>query len=304
MAGPGARKPLYLNPFYVLVVLAGVAFVVTALGWLVASVIQEKARNPGGGVPGRGSLAIAAWFDRWSTTALTVELAVMIVGGGLAMAADRWFTRGDRRLEVESDARVGYGPREGVMHTVARPGPMSKTDVAREVMQPGRRSSGHRLYYVDAAGEISDKEFDKLLKRLEAIEAAHPELVTSDGPTCRVGGQPLAEFVTVGLRRADALDRQHVRLRRGPRVDARVRRGLTVGRDRPLCPVELRVGSASPSLLALRQDGPCPPPQGHPRRRRAAVTNHEQPADGPGIQPLADAPSPSVSARRSAARST
>jgi hypothetical protein len=99
MADPaGAKKPLYPNPFYVLVVLAGVAFVVTAMGWLVAPMIQEKARNPGGGVaPGAGSLAIAAWFDAWSTTALTAELAVMIVAGGLAMAADRWFTRRNDR---------------------------------------------------------------------------------------------------------------------------------------------------------------------------------------------------------------
>jgi hypothetical protein len=94
MADPsgGRRKPLYPNPFYVLVVLAGVAFVVTALGWLVAPAIQEKARA-GGVAPGSASLAMAAWFDHWSVTALTVELVVMIVAGGLAMVADRWFTR-------------------------------------------------------------------------------------------------------------------------------------------------------------------------------------------------------------------
>lgn len=96
MAGPDGKKPPYPNPFYVLVVLAGVAFVVTSLGWLAAPMIQAKARNPGGGaVPGPGSLAMAAWFDRWSTTALTIELVVMIAAGGLAMASDRWF-RGDR----------------------------------------------------------------------------------------------------------------------------------------------------------------------------------------------------------------
>jgi hypothetical protein len=95
MAAP-ARKPLYPNPFYVLVVLAGVAFVVTAMGWLVAPMIQQKARNPGGGAaPGAGSLAVAAWFDRWSPTAITIELVVLIVSGGLAMLADRWF-RGDK----------------------------------------------------------------------------------------------------------------------------------------------------------------------------------------------------------------
>ena len=43
------------------------------------------------------------------------------------------------------------------------------------------------LYYVEAAPEISDKQFDLLLKRLEAIEAEHPDLVTDDSPTRRVG---------------------------------------------------------------------------------------------------------------------
>ena len=55
----------------------------------------------------------------------------------------------------------------------------------------------NRLYYVEAAPEISDKEYDKLLKRLEAIEAAHPDLVTPDSPTQRVGGEPIEGFVSV-----------------------------------------------------------------------------------------------------------
>jgi hypothetical protein len=97
MADPAARKPPLPNPFYVLVVLAGAAFVVTSMGWLVAPMIQAKAKDPGGGAaPGAASLAMAAWFDRWSTTALTIELVVMIVAGGLAMAGDRWFKRDDR----------------------------------------------------------------------------------------------------------------------------------------------------------------------------------------------------------------
>jgi DNA ligase (NAD+) len=52
-------------------------------------------------------------------------------------------------------------------------------------------------YYVEAAPEISDKEFDLLLKELEALEAAHPDLVTLDSPTQRVGGEPLDEFTSV-----------------------------------------------------------------------------------------------------------
>jgi DNA ligase (NAD+) len=52
-------------------------------------------------------------------------------------------------------------------------------------------------YYVEAVPEVSDREFDELVKELEAIEAAHPEVVTPDSPTQRVGGQPLEEFATV-----------------------------------------------------------------------------------------------------------
>ncbi len=49
-------------------------------------------------------------------------------------------------------------------------------------------------YYQDARPEISDREFDDLLKELQDIEAAHPELVTPDSPTQRVGGKPIAGF--------------------------------------------------------------------------------------------------------------
>jgi DNA ligase (NAD+) len=52
------------------------------------------------------------------------------------------------------------------------------------------------LYYVVARTEISDFEFDKLLEELKKLEAAHPNLVTPDSPTQRVGGQPIDEFKT------------------------------------------------------------------------------------------------------------
>jgi DNA ligase (NAD+) len=53
------------------------------------------------------------------------------------------------------------------------------------------------LYYVEAKPKISDREFDMLLKELEDIERDHPELVTADSPTLRVGGQPIDSFRTV-----------------------------------------------------------------------------------------------------------
>ena len=52
-------------------------------------------------------------------------------------------------------------------------------------------------YYVLDAPVISDAEFDLLMRRLQEIEMAHPEWVTADSPTQRVGGQPLAGFEKV-----------------------------------------------------------------------------------------------------------
>ncbi len=54
-----------------------------------------------------------------------------------------------------------------------------------------------RRYYVENAPIISDADYDRLMKELEALEAAHPELATPDSPTQRVGGQPLKEFPAV-----------------------------------------------------------------------------------------------------------
>src|SRR2546425_11912621 len=54
----------------------------------------------------------------------------------------------------------------------------------------------HR-YYVLNDPEISDFEFDKLMRRLQELEREHPELATPDSPTQRVGGQPADEFPKV-----------------------------------------------------------------------------------------------------------
>ncbi|MBK7875946.1 MAG: NAD-dependent DNA ligase LigA [Planctomycetes bacterium] len=59
-----------------------------------------------------------------------------------------------------------------------------------------------RLYYVEGRPEVSDAEYDRLFRELKALEAAHPELVTPDSPTQRVGA-PLPEgsgFATVAHR--------------------------------------------------------------------------------------------------------
>ncbi|HEY2393435.1 MAG TPA: NAD-dependent DNA ligase LigA [Candidatus Angelobacter sp.] len=53
------------------------------------------------------------------------------------------------------------------------------------------------LYYVLDAPELPDAEFDQLMQELKRLEAAHPELITPDSPTQRVGGKPREGFVKV-----------------------------------------------------------------------------------------------------------
>jgi DNA ligase (NAD+) len=52
-------------------------------------------------------------------------------------------------------------------------------------------------YYVLDDPEITDAEYDRLFRELAGLETAHPELVTPDSPTQRVGAQPLAQFASV-----------------------------------------------------------------------------------------------------------
>ena len=52
-------------------------------------------------------------------------------------------------------------------------------------------------YYVLDAPLLSDAEYDRLFRELQALEAEHPQLVSSDSPTQRVGAAPLPEFVAV-----------------------------------------------------------------------------------------------------------
>ena len=70
-----------------------------------------------------------------------------------------------------------------------------------------------RLYYTEARPEISDYDYDQLFAELQKLEAAHPDLITPDSPTQRVGGAPLKEFQSVrhaspmlSLDKSDTLD--------------------------------------------------------------------------------------------------
>ena len=54
-----------------------------------------------------------------------------------------------------------------------------------------------RLYYVEDRPEITDAEYDRLVRELVALEEAHPDLVTPDSPTQRVGGTPVSSLPNV-----------------------------------------------------------------------------------------------------------
>ncbi|HZZ28918.1 MAG TPA: NAD-dependent DNA ligase LigA [Pirellulales bacterium] len=67
------------------------------------------------------------------------------------------------------------------------------SNVSREIEHLREEIRAHdRKYYIDAAPEISDQEYDKLLERLKKLEAEHPTLITPDSPTQRVGEQPVS----------------------------------------------------------------------------------------------------------------
>ena len=83
-----------------------------------------------------------------------------------------------------------------------------------------------RLYYVEAAPEVSDREYDRLMAELRELEARHPDLASEDSPTQRVGGEPIESFPSVEhavpmLSIDNTYDAQQVR-----EFDARVRKAL------------------------------------------------------------------------------
>ena len=72
------------------------------------------------------------------------------------------------------------------------------TEVQQEIEQLRAEIRVHnRRYYVEAAPTISDLEYDRLLEKLKQLESAHPELVTPDSPTQRVGDRPVDELNSV-----------------------------------------------------------------------------------------------------------
>lgn len=125
---------------------------------------------------------------------------------------------------------------------------MASREIEREVAKLREEIEGHnRRYYQDAAPTISDREFDRLMKRLEELEAEAPELLTPESPTQRVGGAPLASFQTVAhsvpmLSIENTYNYDEIR-----EWDARIRKALNPGEPVRFA-VELKVDGVAVSL--------------------------------------------------------
>jgi DNA ligase (NAD+) len=120
-------------------------------------------------------------------------------------------------------------------------------DVRTEIEDLRKRiNHANFLYYVKDLPEISDADYDKLLRRLQDLETRYPQAVTPDSPTQRVGIAPQTEFTTFVhripmLSLANAFGEDELRA-----FDDRCRRNLHMEPSEPLNMY------ASPSLMDLR----------------------------------------------------
>jgi len=115
------------------------------------------------------------------------------------------------------------------------------------------REALHRhnyLYYVENRPEISDAEYDRLLRELRALEEAHPELATPDSPTQAVGGHVAQAFAPVEhkgpmLSLENAVSADDLR-----EFEARLRRALPNARFEYVC--EPKIDGLGVALLYAR----------------------------------------------------
>ena len=105
----------------------------------------------------------------------------------------------------------------------------------------------NRLYYQEAKPEISDKEYDKLLKELVDLEKKHPELANANNPTQRVGGAPIDGFVTLKHRLPMLSIDNTYSPSELKEFDKKVCKGL--GNAKPSYMVELKIDGVAISLI-------------------------------------------------------
>ena len=110
--------------------------------------------------------------------------------------------------------------------------PAKARDLAREVERLRELINRHNYrYHVLDDPEVSDAEYDALMRKLEALEREHPELITPESPTQRVGAAPSEKFPVVVHRRpmlslSNAMDAAEMR-----EFDNRIKRMLKSDAD-------------------------------------------------------------------------
>jgi len=128
---------------------------------------------------------------------------------------------------------------------------MSKNVKARIEKLRSEIERHNRLYYVEARPEISDREFDRMIKELERLEQEHPEYDSPDSPTHKVGGEPIEGFETVE-HRVPMLSIDNTFEENGlEEFDRRVQKLL--GEESPEYTVEYKIDGAA--LALVYEDG-------------------------------------------------
>src|SRR5574338_1173066 len=96
---------------------------------------------------------------------------------------------GDRAAGGRDDGRPGAGGHR----------PMTGAAAGRAASEVARLrqliDEANRAYYIADAPVLSDAEYDRLFRELQALETEHPELATSDSPTQRIGAEPASALV-------------------------------------------------------------------------------------------------------------
>ena len=126
---------------------------------------------------------------------------------------------------------------------MAKQTPEARIDELREAIR-----HHEERYYIHNDPEIADEEFDRLLHELEALEADHPDLVTTDSPTQRVAGRPVEGFTTVEhlapmLSLDNAYNEEELRA-----FDERVRKAGGLGEAAVVYVAELKIDGLSIAL--------------------------------------------------------